>query len=69
MLGDQVVDDLTIGFEGLEGSLFIGGHQPTVTLDVGREDRGQLASDALLGHGAISSQTRGRREILLAGGE
>ena len=51
--GNQPVDHVSILGEGLERRFLIRAHEARIPLDVGGEDRGQLALNALLGHGAV----------------
>ncbi len=47
MPGDQTIDDLALFAEGPERCLLVRVHEARIALDIGGEDRGQLAFDVL----------------------
>ena len=50
MVGDQAVDDLTIGLERRERRLLILAHEPAVTDHIGCKDGSHSALNAIHGH-------------------
>jgi hypothetical protein len=58
---DQIANDLAVSGERRQRALLVGTHQPGVAGDVGREDRGQLALDALFRHGRCPRNGHGAR--------
>ena len=58
MLFDQTVDDLAVRREGAKSRLFIGAHQAAVAVDVGAEDRGELAFHSFLVLTALRNSAR-----------
>jgi hypothetical protein len=59
MLGDQRIDQFTpIAFEGGQGSLFVGPHQPRISGDIGAEDRGQPPLYRFLSHRTVPREEK-----------